>query len=163
MQVRIIIVLGLLFSVIAVGTIGYHLLEGWPWEDDLYMTVIGLTTVGFGEVHPLSSTGRLFTIGLLVAGVGAIVYGVTTLGEAFVAATVRRITRRSSMDTIKALKDHIILCGYGRLGHYLARQLKDAGIPLVIIERDASQAGSAVSNGYLALEGNAIDSEYNTM
>lgn len=159
MRNRITIILALLLTVLAVGTIGYHLLEGWPWEDALYMTVIGLTTVGFGEVYPLSSTGRLFTVGLLVTGIGVVVYGVTTLGEAFVSATVRRITRRSCMDTIKALKDHIILCGYGRLGHYLARRLKEAGIPFVIIERDAGQAGAAVSNGYLVLEGNATDEE----
>ena len=159
MRHRVTIVIALLASVIAAGTIGYRLLEGWPWQDALYMTIIGLTTVGFGEVHPLSSSGRLFTVGLLVTGIGTVLYGATTLGEAVVAATVRRITRRSCMDTIKALKDHIILCGYGRLGHYLARRLKDAGMSLVIIERDASQAVAAVSSGYLVLEGNATDEE----
>ena len=159
MRHRVTIVLAVLATVIAAGTIGYHLLEGWPWQDAFYMTIIGLTTVGFGEVHPLSSSGRLFTAGLLITGVGAVAYGVTTLGEEFVASTVRRITRRSSMDTIKALKDHVILCGYGRLGHYIARRLKGAGMPFVIIERDAGQAGAAVSNGYLALEGNATDEE----
>jgi len=159
MRNRVTIVLVLLATLIATGTVGYHLLEGWTWQDAFYMTIISLTTVGFGEVHPLSGAGRLFTAGLLVPGVGAVAYGVTTIGEAFVAGTVRQITRRSCMDTIKALKDHIILCGYGRLGHYLARRLKEAGMPFVVIERDASQAGAAVANGYLALEGNATDEE----
>ncbi len=159
MRHKVTIVVALLATLIATGTVGYHFLEGWPWQDAFYMTIISLTTVGFGEVHPLSETGRLFTAGLLVTGVGSVAYGVTTIGEAFVAGTVRRITRRSCMDTIKALKDHIILCGYGRLGHYIARRLKEAGIPFVIIERDAGKAGAAVANGYLALEGNATDEE----
>ncbi|MCZ6481538.1 MAG: potassium channel family protein, partial [candidate division NC10 bacterium] len=85
MRHRVTITLALLASVIAAGTIGYRLLEVWPWQDALYMTIIGLTTVGFGEVHPLSSSGRLFTVGLLVTGIGTVLYGVTTLGEAVVA------------------------------------------------------------------------------
>ena len=153
MRHKVTIVVALLATLISVGTVGYHLLEGWPWQDAFYMTIISLTTVGFGEVHPLSETGRLFTAGLLVTGVGSVAYGVTTIGEAFVAGTVRRITRRSCMDTIKALKDHIILCGYGRLGHYIARRLKEAGIPFVIIERDAGKAGAAVANGPSGDEG----------
>lgn len=159
MRLKVLIVLGLLGTVISSGTVGYHFLEGWPWLDALYMTMITLTTVGFGEVHPLSGAGQLFTVALLVTGVGTVLYGVTTLGETMVEVTMGRILRRSRVEIVESIKGHVIVCGYGRLGRYLARHLKGEEMPFVIIERDASRAAAAAGEGYLAVEGDATDEE----
>ena len=159
MRLKVVIVLGLLGTVISGGTVGYHFLEGWPWLDALYMTMITLTTVGFGEVHPLSGAGRLFTVALLVTGVGTVLYGLMTLGETMVEATMGRILRRSRVEIVESIKGHVIVCGYGRLGRYLARHLKGEEMPFVIIERDASRAAAAVGEDYLAVEGDATDEE----
>ncbi|MDA2916974.1 potassium channel protein [Nitrospinae bacterium AH_259_B05_G02_I21] len=159
MRLKVLIVLGVLGTVIASGTVGYHFLEGWPWLDAFYMTLITITTVGFGEVHPLSGSGRLFTVALLVTGVGTVLYGVTTLGETMVEATMGRILRRSRVEIVESIKGHVIVCGYGRLGRYLARHLKGEEMPFVIIERDASRAAAAVGEDYIAVEGDATDEE----
>jgi voltage-gated potassium channel len=148
-----------LVTIVASGTVGYHLLEGWPWLDAFYMVLITLTTVGFGEVHPLSEAGRIFTAGLLVIGVGTVAYGVSTIAEDLVAGTVGRMLRRSSVEDIDSLRGHVIICGYGRIGRYLARLLKAEEKPLIIIERDAPKAAAAVGDGYLVVEGDSTDEE----
>lgn len=159
MRHRVEIVLGVLAAIVASGTVGYHLLEGWPWLDAFYMTLITLTTVGFGEVHPLSEGGKLFTAGLLVVGVGTVAYGVGTIAEDLVAGTVGRVLRRSRVEAIESLKNHVIICGYGRLGRYLARLLASEKMPAAIIERDATKAAVAVGDGYTVVEGDATDEE----
>jgi voltage-gated potassium channel len=159
MRHRATIVIAALAALVAAGTVGYHFLEGWPWLDAFYMTIITLTTVGFGEVHPLSEAGRLFTAGLLVTGVGTAIYGLTTLSEAVVGGAVRRVLRRSGVEAIEALRDHIIVCGYGRIGRYLARHLTSEGMAFVIVEREPTRASAAASEGYLVVEGDATDEE----
>ncbi|MFQ6673068.1 MAG: potassium channel family protein [Candidatus Tectimicrobiota bacterium] len=159
MRLRVAIVLGGLATITAAGTIGYHLLEGWPWLDAFYMTLITLSTVGFGEVHPLSGPGRLFTIALLVTGVGTVAYGVITLAESVVEGTVGRIVRRSSVKAIEGLKGHVIVCGYGRLGHYLCRYLTHEAMAFVVVERDPTKAAAAVGEGHAVVEGDATDEE----
>ncbi len=151
--------LAVLAVVVATGTVGYHFLEGWPWLDAFYMTLITLTTVGFGEVHPLTDAGRLFTAALLVVGVGTVAYGVSTIAEDLVAGTVGRVLRRSSVEDIESLRGHVIICGYGRIGRYLARLLGGEKKPFIIVERDASKAAGAVGDGYLVVEGDATDEE----
>ena len=159
MRLRLAIVLGLLVGIVTVGTTGYHLLEGWTWLDAFYMTVISLTTVGYGEVRPLSSAGQIFTIGLIITGVGSVAYGAATLADTVVAGTVGRILRKSSVEAIDTLRGHTIICGYGRLGRYLSRYLAEEGISFVIIESDTARAASAVGDGHYAVEGDATDEE----
>jgi voltage-gated potassium channel len=158
-KLRLAVVLAVLGAVISTGTIGYRILEGWSWLDSFYMTVIGLTTVGFTEVHPLSHAGRLFTAGLLVLGIGAVAFGVINLGHGFMLGTIERITRRSSMKEIEALQNHIIVCGYGRLGRHLVRFLSEKGLRFVIIDREPGRAAAAVDSGHLVLESEACEEE----
>lgn len=130
--------------VVLVGVGGYMWIEGWSALDALWMVVITLTTIGFGEVHPLSPAGRLFTIGLIVGGVSVGAYAISAFTRALLEgdliAQVRRRRRRRQMET---LKDHFIVIGYGRLGRAVAMELRDSGMPFCVIERDPAKIAEA--------------------
>lgn len=142
------------------GTAGFVLIEGWGLLDALYMTVTTMTTVGFGEIHPLSQGGRLFTITLILGGVGTIFYtfGVfaETLAEGRFAAFRRH--RRMTGD-ISALRDHFIICGYGRIGTQIAKELDRQRIPHVVVEVNPGPLAQLRSEGRLYLEGDAASEE----
>src|SRR5262245_43069698 len=124
---RIVILLGLLTLI---GTFGFSLVEGWPLFDSLYMTIISLTTVGYGEVHRLTSAGRLFAMIYLVVGLGVFLYGAAQLGELVVRAQLHHWLGKRRMDSrMKALKDHYIVCGFGRMGRSLCQQLDSRKLP----------------------------------
>ncbi|MCP5100292.1 MAG: two pore domain potassium channel family protein, partial [Chloroflexi bacterium] len=122
---RILPVMLLSLLLLAVGTVGYMLIEGWSLTDALYMAVITITTVGFGEVRPLTGNGRIFTVVLILTGVSIVAYGFSTILEYIltvdVAATLRR--RRMSRE-IDKLHNHVIVCGYGRVGQSAVASLK---------------------------------------
>jgi voltage-gated potassium channel len=151
----------LLFLVLmGIGVAGYAGIEGWSFMDALYMTVITVTTVGFQEVHPLSTGGRIFTMFLIVLGVGTALYilvGVVTLvieGELGEAWGVRRMKAK-----IDALRNHYILCGFGRVGEEIGREFKERGIPFVVVESNPEAIGRAKQRNFLLIEGDAsIDS-----
>ncbi len=108
---------GILFLIIVIGTIGYRIIEGWPFIDSLYMTITTISTVGYAEVHPLSTAGRIFSIFLILSGVGAVFYILTMLVQHILEGEFGiRIGRQRMEAKIKRLKDHFILCGYGRVG-----------------------------------------------
>jgi voltage-gated potassium channel len=120
------------------GTVGYRAIEGpnWSWLDALYMTAITLTTVGFLEVHELSPAGRLFTACLCLGGVSLIFYTFGEVVRIVITGELRRELGRGSMErTLAALNDHIIVCGYGRVGRLVARQLQHQKRPHVVVER----------------------------
>lgn len=123
------------------GTIGFMVLEGWSVLDAVYMTVITLSTVGFGEIHPISAAGRIFTIVLITAGVGAVAYLFSTLSQYVVSGALTGSFRSRRMQrTIDGLSKHFIVCGYGRVGQHVVTDLEDRGRQCVIIESDASVA-----------------------
>lgn len=125
----------LIMLVIAIGTIGYMVIEGWNFRESLYMTIITLTTVGFGEVHKLSPTGEYFTIVLLIGGVGIILYVLATEARVIFEGELKDVFGRRRLERkIKELKDHYIVCGYGRMGRIVARELKAKGVDTVVIE-----------------------------
>jgi voltage-gated potassium channel len=141
-----------------IGVAGFHLLEGFSLVDSLYMTVITISTVGFGEVRTLSPAGRLFTIGLILGGVGIAAYTLTTVMEYLVsgrwhASWVKRRERKM----LDALEGHIIVCGFGRVGRFVAQDLKAEEIPFVILEKDPERMELTRRFGYLALQGNAAN------
>lgn len=124
-----------LFIIGLVGLIGYHLLEGWSFIDSLYMLVITLSTVGFREVHDLSPAGRILTMGVIIAGVGTAVYFAGQLAEIIVEGQIFGYRRKVRMQNkIKDLKDHYIICGFGRVGHQVAYELEAAKIPYLVID-----------------------------
>lgn len=138
---QLIRVLILLAAVCCIGILGYMVIEGWAFLDSVFMTIITLTTVGFGEVRPLSPPGRVFTIFLLFIGVGVLLYGVSSLTAFIVEGDLRDILRkrkrsRKMKERIAALKDHYIICGAGEIGTHVINEFIRMKKPFVVIERD---------------------------
>lgn len=107
----------LLITMTIAGTLGYMVLEDWEFVDSLYMTVITLSTVGFGEVNELSTMGRLFTTLLIVCGVGVVAYSFGSIGQYLISGELRETLRRRSMQQkIDQANRHVIICGFGRVG-----------------------------------------------
>ena len=150
----------LLVAVVAGGTAGYMLIEGWNVWDALYMTVTTVATVGYGEIHPLSPRGRLFTVVLILGGVGTAFYTVTLLATLVVEGGLhQRFERRRAARMLEQIKDHFIVCGYGRIGSIIAAELHQQGVPLAVIERDPERVRQAIDRGWLALEADASREE----
>jgi voltage-gated potassium channel len=150
----------IVLAVAMVGTLGYVFLLGWSAGDGLYMTAITLTTVGFKEVRDLDGVGRAWTILVALAGVGIIFGTVGIVAETFVAEVVsgRREQRRMAA-AVAALREHFILCGYGRVGSTVAAELVHAGVPFVVIDIVPASIEAAVREGYLVVEGDATRDE----
>ena len=119
----------------AVGTAGFHYIEHWSWFDSFYMVVITFSTIGYGEVHPLSHAGRVFNIVLIIAGVAVVFLMIGALTQALLEFELGRVFGRRRMERdISKLKDHYIICGAGRVGSSVASELFRKPYPFVIIE-----------------------------
>jgi voltage-gated potassium channel len=146
----------LLVLIIAGGTAGYVVIEGWSAWDAFYMTIITVTTVGYEEVHKLSRTGQVFTVALLLSGVGAALYTFTLLATIVVEGGLpKRLQRRRHERMLETLTDHFIICGYGRIGSIVAHQFRRQRIPYVVIERSAERLQAAIEEGSLGVEADA--------
>ena len=142
--------------VVAVGIVGYMVIEGWSLLDAAYMTIITLTTVGYEEVHPLSSTGRIFTILLMVASVGVMLYVLTTVVNLAVAHEVGSLFRMRKLKTrIAKLRGHFIVCGFGRVGRVVASTLQGESVPVIVVDNEAEALAEAEDLGLLYLQGDA--------
>ena len=150
----------LIAAVIVVGTAGYMLIEGWGWFDAFYMTAITITTVGYGEVHPLSTAGRAFTVFISFTGVGAIFYAFTLFMSLLAGGTLlERRERKRLARMLENLNDHFILCGFGRMGEIIAREFARQKAPFVVIERNPERMHVAMDQGFLAVEADASNEE----
>jgi voltage-gated potassium channel len=145
-------------AAVAVGTAGFAILEGWSIEDALYQTVTTLTTVGFREVHELDTMGRVWAMVVAVAGVAIIFGSIGIVSEYLVdeVASGRR-EAKAMMKSVEATRDHFVLCGYGRVGAAVARELAHAGQTVTVVDTDESSREQAVSAGHLAVPGDATD------
>jgi voltage-gated potassium channel len=132
------------------------LIEGWgPW-DAFYMTVTTVATVGFREVHALSFAGQVFTVALIVGGVGTAFYTATLIATLIVEGGLhRRFEQRRFTRMLQDLKDHFIVCGTGRIGSMIATELQQQDVPFVVIERDPERVHRAIERGWLAVEADA--------
>jgi len=150
----------LILALHALGTVGYALIEGWSLWDAFYMTVITITTVGYGEVHPLSPAGQAFTVVLLLTGVGTFFYAftlfMTLLSEG--KWTERRAHKRLAR-MLDELTDHFIICGYGRMGEIIAREFARHNVPFVIVERNPERMHVAMEQGFVAVEADASNED----
>ncbi|MFC1492031.1 potassium channel family protein [Nitrospinota bacterium] len=157
---RFVYIAGFILVVILFGTVGYALLEGWSLSEAFYMTMISLTTVGFGEVHPMGTSGRMFTVVLLLLGIGSVFYATASVAEAMIEGRIRQILgRRKQVRELQNLKDHNIVCGYGRIGFTVTRELMRESQPFVIIERDIEKAAGLNEAGHLVIQGDATSDE----
>jgi len=150
-----------LFALIVLGgTLGYVLIEKWNAWDAFYMTVITVTTVGYKEVHDLSRVGQAFTVVLLFAGVGAALYTFTLLATIVVEGGLpKKLQRRRHERMLETIKDHFIICGYGRIGSIVAHQFQRQKVAYVVVERDGTRIQDAVDAGALTLEADASREE----
>lgn len=160
LEQRIMVVVVAIGSILAIGTLGYMLIEGWPAFDALYMTVITLATVGYGEVHPLSTPGRMYTIILIVLGLGVMGYGVSTVTAFLVEGELTDILGKRKMERkIKNLSNHVVLVGAGETGKHIAEELTKAQTPFVVIEQDSTRVAALERLGdVLYVIGDATDS-----
>lgn len=156
-MVGLLIVLGITL----LGTIGYRFIEGWSWLDSAYMTIITLATVGFSEVEPLSGTGRVFTISLILMGVVSLGYIANRFTEALFQGYFQEgIRLRQQRRLIDNLSEHYIICGYGRMGQQIAAEFAAEGIPFVIIDQMTELIDQAQRNGYVGIQGDATLDEF---
>jgi len=134
---RLSLAISLLIIIFLMGILGYVFIEGWTFLDALYMTVITISTVGFREVAPLSQEGKLFTLGLIVLGVGAVLFTLGTAIEFLVEGHFTGlIEERKMKKRIGALRDHYVLCGYGRVGREVAKEFLRVGVPFLVVENN---------------------------
>lgn len=155
LRIAVILVLG----VLVLGTVGYILIEGLSFVDALYTTIDMIATVG-NVVHPLSQTGRLFTIGVIVLGVGSLLYTFGVGMEYMIEGHFSEAIRRHFMENkIAALRNHTIVCGFGRVGSQVVEELAAAHISFVVLDEKENNVRSCVERGYLALQGDATSDE----
>ena len=160
LRTRMVTGLGVFAALIATGTAGYMTVERWSFLDALFMTVTTITTVGYREVRPLDTEGRIFTIFLVLFGVGTAFYLLTTFvalvieGDLGAALGVTRMKGR-----IEQLSDHHILCGYGRVGEEIARELVERKTPFVVVESNRDTMDRAIAAGCLVVEGDAASDD----
>lgn len=151
---------GFLALVITAGVFGYVLIEGWSVFDALYMTVITITTVGYGEIHPLSKAGRIFTVFLIVGGVAGALYTLTFFIRYILEGQLGTIWwRRHMKNKIEQLKGHIIVCGYGRVGREVARRFHREEMSFVVVDKDEGAIAQAEKDGFLFVRGDATLSD----
>jgi voltage-gated potassium channel len=150
----------LLLIVTAVGTIGYMVLTGSPFIDALYMTVISVTTVGYRETVPMTVPGKIFTMALIVLGLGLVFYFLETIVEDTMEGRIRMILGRRKMEKNMArMKNHIIVAGFGRMGEVVCRELAEAGEEFIIIENAPQRFAAAEELDYPVLNASAAEED----
>ena len=155
---KLIISLLITLAIILFGSLGFMAIEGWSFLDALFMTVITLATVGFGEVHQLSSVGRIYTILLILVGVGFLGYTGASLIQYMIEGRIRIILGRHRLDKkITRLKNHYIVCGYGRIGRVLCMNLRQKPIDVVVIENNPALVPVMEEDRILYLSGDTAD------
>jgi voltage-gated potassium channel len=157
---RILIVLALSALAIIMGTIGYVVIEDWPLADAFYMTIITMTTVGFGEVRPLNEPGRWFTIFLILGGIGIMTYATSSVVQLLLSGELRaEFIARRRRRMLAQLQNHYIVCGFGRVGRHVAAELHRQKKPFVVVDSDEATVEHCRHMGYNSLFGNAANDE----
>ena len=147
---------GLLLLVMVIGTAGYHYIEGWPWFDGFYMVVTTLTTIGYQEVHPLSHAGRVFNVFVILAGVSLLLLGVGALSQALLEFELQSFFGRRRMERdIGRLEGHYIICGMGRVGRSVARELARKPVPFVLVDNSEAKRARYAGENWLVIAGDA--------
>lgn len=145
---------------VTIGTLGYVVIEGWTWDDALYMVITTVATVGYGEVHTLSQAGRMFTILIILFGVGSLFYVFgSVMSYVFEGHLFRELESRRMESRLQRLTDHFVLCGYGRVGRQVAQELLREGLPFVVIDTNQDSLVEAARDGYPVVHGNAADDD----
>jgi voltage-gated potassium channel len=157
---RLIILLAAVGVTLATGTVGFVLIDHYPTFDAFYMTLITMTTVGYGEIHPLSHAGRVFNSFLIAFGVTTIFIAIGAMTQTIVEREFgEAIGKRRNKRMIDKLKDHYIICGFGRVGRGAAAELHHAGVPFVVVDSNPDRVERAMIAGMLAVAADATQDE----
>jgi voltage-gated potassium channel len=149
-----------ILGVIAFGTCGYRLIAGWAWFECLYFTVITITTIGYGEPEGMTQATKYFNLLLILMGVGTIGYALSAAAQAVLEfELVSRFGKRRMFKDINKLRDHYIVCGSGRMGSRVIREIARSGVDFVIIDSNETTSDHLLSQGYLVLTGDATSDE----
>ena len=145
-----------LLSMLLMGTIGFHYLEGWSFLESFYATVVTLSTVGYGDFLPRSKEGMLFTVFLIVVGVGTMLYTVGLVTETMIEGRLKIIMGRGRLGKmIKKMNNHYIICGCGRIGNLICRELADEKVDFVVIDNNPEVIQKIEEEGFVYLRGDA--------
>lgn len=157
---RILLIVGLLVVVIVVGTVGFVFIEHYPWFDAFYMTLTTITTVGYGEIRPLSHSGRLFNSFLIIFGVSTIFLASGAMTQTIITFELQdRYGKRRQKRMIEKLHDHFIICGYGRVGRHASQEFLRANVPFLIIDLSEDRVEKAMAAGLLAAVADATSDD----
>ena len=157
---RIVLILALMVFTLIFGTVGFTLIDNYPPFDAFYMTLITVTTVGYQEIHPLSQAGRIFNSFLIMFGVSAMLFAVGAMTQTIIELELQdRFGKRRRKRAIMHMKDHYIVCGFGRVGRNAAFELQRAGAPFLVIDRSDQRVARAAQAGMLALQADATRDE----
>ncbi len=149
----------LIFAIaISTGVVGYMSIEQHNFREALYMTIITLSTVGFGEVEPLSVKGQYFTIGLIVFNIAAFTYAIGVITAFFLDGEFNKFYKFNKMhNKIQNLSNHVIVCGFGRLGRSICKELKSSKIDFLVVEKNPDKIEMLKELGYLYRQGDATE------
>ncbi len=136
---------------LCLGAFGYRLTEGWDWGDCLWMVLITISTIGFGEVEPLSAAGRVVTVLIIGGGLVVVQLTIQRLIRLFESGYFRRMSELRFRRILRSMQDHVILCGYGRIGKEIAEQLQAEKISILVVELDAVRKDAAEEKGFNVL------------
>ena len=157
---RLLTVAGVLAGIVTFGVAGYMLIEGWNFMDALYMTIISITTTGFSEAQPLDTAGRIFTMVLIIGGASIAVYALTAIVQYVMEGQLgSALWRRNMKNRINHLKNHFILCGYGRVGQEIARILAAEKAEFVIVDKSREAISQAELDNHLYIMADAASDE----
>ncbi|TWU42657.1 potassium channel family protein [Novipirellula artificiosorum] len=153
---RLVWIIAVLLILTLVGIGWFTLVEGWSLLDAAYMTVITISTVGYNEVRPLSDRSRVFVMFYLIGGLGVFLFAIVQLGELIVRAELRTwLRRRGMISTLHSVKNHFVVCGFGRMGRTICRHLADRSLPFVVVDRDESALADCEQQGWPCVCGDA--------
>jgi len=144
-----------LFLVVNGSALGYRLSEGWDWGDCYWMVAITIPTIGYGEVEPLSTAGRFVTVFSVVGGLVVVQLSVQSLLGLSEAGYFRRLRRRRFLNWVQTMNEHVILCGYGRIGREIGEQISREGVELLVVEMDPERKQAAEEAGLPVLMADA--------
>lgn len=145
-----------IFLMLLVGAVGFRFLEGWAWLDSLYVAAETVTTVGYGDLPPKTPAGRIFAIVFMLLGVGTVLYALTVLAQSVIQSEiVEALGMRRKIKVMDKMKDHYIVCGAGRVGRRVIRQLQKEDLPFVIIEMDEKKLVDFEGEGLPIILGDA--------
>jgi voltage-gated potassium channel len=153
---RLAIAIIALLSILCLGTVGFHYLEGWNFPESLYATVVTLSTVGYGDFIPHTGEGMMFTVFLIIVGVGTMLYTVGLITETMIEGRLNIILGKGRLEKmIKKMQDHYIICGCGRIGRLICKELAEEKVDFVVIDNNQEVIQGIEEEGYLHYKGDA--------